>query len=162
MARCPVAGVPHEHIRLDCCGAVDARSESCKWLKILIDGRCFIDLVQEAELPRATRDGYPDLHCTYEWFRPFGWVVHRELGVAELSNELVKTSWFLSCGCEVSGCKVLSGELSRRDGAVVWQHFQNDNRRPGAGCWRLDNLGPFVLNLEQSQAEIAIIVIQDG
>jgi hypothetical protein len=129
-------------------------------VRISINGRDFIEMVREVELPLATHEGAPGLAGAYLYFGP----VPTFLPSRHFRGEPACDDWsdgqgrcyLLSCTCGWPGCWPLSARIEVREREVVWSDFRQPHRGPDSDRaeWRYDGFGPFIF--ERAAYECAL------
>ena len=124
-------------------GLVDA-------VDIFINGRNFVGILREVELPFAARDSQPDLAGSYAGLPP------EDIFLPSLRLLGEPTTYYdrdssegkiavLGCECGDPGCWPLRVKIDLRDDAVIWDGFEQPHR----SAWRSDALRSFVFDRAQ-------------
>ena len=118
---------------------------------IIINGRDFIDILRDIELPFATREGHPRIAGAYS-----GIPSHRVflpsrhfLGEPEpLYSDGKGRTCVLECECGEPGCWPMAVRIEIREREVMWRDFQQPHRssESKAGEWRYDALPSFIFD----------------
>ncbi|AFZ37924.1 hypothetical protein Sta7437_4459 [Stanieria cyanosphaera PCC 7437] len=112
---------------------------------LYVDGRSFIEMVEEFELPFAGDSAgkyiCPDTRYTEDFFLGR----HPEYGEEYDKTEL------LICTCGCSGCWPLATRIRVEKNRVIWDRFEQPHRRN----WDYSDFGPFVFDLELYKKEIS-------
>ena len=91
---------------------------------IYVNGRSFIDIVTEGELPSATECGEPGRAGDYVWMR--AWELFDELTeVQDLDSEDYCEPRILDCVCGCCGCWPLHVKITETEDKVTWSEFYN-------------------------------------
>jgi hypothetical protein len=117
---------------------------------IFVNGRNFVDILREVELPFAARDRQPDLAGSYAGLPP------EDIFLPSLRLLGEPTTYYdhdssegkfavLGCECGDPGCWPLRVKIDLRDDAVIWDGFEQPHR----SAWRYDALRPFVFDRAQ-------------
>ena len=129
-------------------------------VRITINGRDFIEMVREVELPFATREGYPTNAGAYTYFGPFTLSPCRHfLGEAVHSwSDGPGRIYLLSCTCGTPECWPLSARVEVRKHEIIWSDFRQPHRGPESppGQWRYEGFGPFVFDRRSYEQALAI------
>ena len=125
---------------------------------IRVNGRDFLELVHEVEMPFAVQEGYPDLAGGYDgllWADIADLRSHFHGDTLPYSSEQGKT-YLYDCGCGVLGCWPLMARIVIGAENITWCDFEQPHRTEDspASHWRYDGFGPFVF--ERAQYEEAL------
>jgi hypothetical protein len=97
-----------------------------------VNGRPFLDLVAEIELPIATRNHEADLAGKYQYlaFDDIAYPSRQLLGQAlrPLLQYHDKVS-LLECDCGCEGCWPLLAKITVNESTVVWSDFEQPHRK---------------------------------
>src|SRR5262249_49798915 len=120
-------------------------------VRILINGRDFIEMVREVELPFAKREGHPNIAGAYSYFGPmfvFSPARHFYGEPAHNWTDGPGRIFMLSCTCGFPQCWPLSARVQVGETEVVWSDFHQIRRGPNskAGEWPYDGFGPFTFD----------------
>jgi hypothetical protein len=120
-------------------------------VRIIINGRDFIETLRDIEMPFATREGHPRIAGAYS-----GLPAHRVfspsrhfLGEPEpIYSDDEGRTFVLECECGEPGCWPLAVRIEMREREVVWSDFQQPHRHSEskAGEWRYDALPSFTFD----------------
>lgn len=117
-------------------------SES-KVVRVLIDGRDLIDRVRELEAPFARAEDNPHLAGAYSGMSLEEWQIRSE---ADADGRRP----VLACECGIVDCWPLVARVVLREHTVTWLDF----KQPFRPRWAYANLGPYVFEREQYEAEL--------
>lgn len=104
-------------------------------VEVRIDGRDFIEMVREVELPFAIREWderAPSARIGERGARAGKWmylyvkdVLRSPLGLLEAPDEYYARgkSWMLQCSCHCFGCKDLLARVELDEASATWSHF---------------------------------------
>jgi hypothetical protein len=125
--------------------------DSALLLDVRIDGRSFIEIVRELEMPFAVAEGSPQIAGRYESV-PVEGVIWDIMGHHD--DKVV----VLDCDCGVPRCWPLLMRVQRVDEVIRWFDFVQPFRGPNREVWwRLDLVAPFEFDAEQYDHEVAMI-----
>src|SRR5262245_27475306 len=129
-------------------------------VRIVINGRDFIEMVREVELPFAKREGHPNIAGAYPYFGPMFVFspAHHFYGVpAHDWTDRTRRIFILSCTCGFPECWPLIARVQVEETEVVWSDFRQMRRGPHskAGEWRYDGFGPFTFDRRLYEQELA-------
>ena len=128
-------------------------------VRIIVNGRELIEIVQEVELGFATREGHPDLAGAYSYFGPMCVFLPARHFLGEPMHDWSDGPgriYLLSCTCGIPDCWPLSVRVELREHEVVWSDFRQRHRGPQSetGEWCYDGLGPFVFDRHNYEQEL--------
>jgi hypothetical protein len=122
-------------------------------VRVFIDGRDLVELVQPVELPFATAEGHPDIAGGYDGLLPRDW-----LGVPEQDAGDGRAALLACAGCGEPGCWPLRVRIEVMPERVTWNDFQQPHRPE----WSYATFGPFVFDRVQYDAEVARVRARAG
>jgi hypothetical protein len=123
-------------------GIVDA-------VNVFVNGGNLVDILREAELPFAAREGKPDLAGNYvglppeEVFLPSPRLLGEPTTYYDYDSSEGKIA-ILGCVCGEPGCWPFRVEITLRDDVAIWSGFEQGHR-----AWRYDEMQPFVFDRAQ-------------
>ena len=120
-------------------------------VRITINGRDFIQLVREIEMPFTTAEGHPDHAGDYNYFGPMVTFAPCRHFYGEPVHEWTDgpgRSYVLCCTCGIPACWALSARILVGDQEVIWSDFKQIWRGADShfGEWRYEGLGPFIFD----------------
>jgi hypothetical protein len=112
---------------------------------VFVDGRCFIEMVKEFELPFAARSAGMYSINFYQYNQDYllGHWLDLEIGKTQL----------LACSCGDSGCGSLAARIRVEKDCVIWDQFEH----PWKKDWDYSGFGPFIFALDEYQKQIGNI-----
>jgi hypothetical protein len=129
-------------------------------VQIIINGRNFIEILHDIELPSATREGHDHIAGAYS-----GLPAHRVffpsrhfLGEPEpIYSDGEGRTFVLECECGEPGCWPLAVRIEVREREVVWSDFQQPHRssHSKAGEWRYDAIPSFTFDRQLYEQALA-------
>ena len=91
---------------------------------IYVNGKSFIDIAEEGELPSATKNGEAGRAGNYVWTRV--WELFDELTeVQDIDSDDYCEPRILDCGCGCFGCWPLHVKITETEDIVTWSGFYN-------------------------------------
>ena len=91
---------------------------------IYVNGKSFIDIAEEGELPSATKNGEAGRAGNYVWTRV--WELFDELTeVQDIDSNDYYEPRILDCGCGCFGCWPLHVKITETEDIVTWSGFYN-------------------------------------
>lgn len=121
---------------------LDATDWQCP-VRVILNGRDLLEILQEYEVPHATAEGHPDLAGSYVGTAPYR--LHRRL------TSPTSPVSFLDCdGCGCNGCWPLRFSISSDEGTVTWNNFHQPFRRN----WTYDLRFTFAREQYEAQLEL--------
>jgi hypothetical protein len=108
---------------------------------VFIDGRCFLEMVKEFELPFTTRSAGMYSINLYQYNQDY-------LLGHWLDDDIGKTR-LLACSCGDLGCGSLAARIRVEKDCVIWDQFEHPWKN-----WDYSGFGPFIFALDEYQKAI--------
>lgn len=126
----------------------------------VINGRPLVDIIRDIELPYAIAQGTPSKAGGYMGHHPdyIRRIRYELLGLVTPTDYDGKVP-ILGCVCGFVDCWPLLARITTTEQQVTWSEFEQpyrSERKPPV--WRYDELGPFVFNRIQYEAEVAKVL----
>src|SRR5207249_2700992 len=137
-----------------------AGSEPRSAVNILINGKDLIEMVKAVELPFALKEGHPNIAGQYMGLSPeYVFLPSRHLldkPISTFVSHKGKVDLFVCAGCDEPGCWPLAVTIQLADDRVTWRDFEQPHRTDSSRVlrWKYDQLGPFVFDRSQYEAEL--------
>ncbi len=117
---------------------------------IFVNGRNLVDILKEAELPSATREGEPDLAGSYAGLPPEAVFLPSPRLLGEPTTYYDRDPYdgnitVLGCICGDPCCWPFRVKITLRDDVVIWSGFEQPHR----AAWRYDEMRPLVFDRTQ-------------
>jgi hypothetical protein len=123
-----------------------------KSVRIEVNGRGLIDLVEEVERPWAQAEGNPGIAGKYAWLT--NWYVQLAAHLFGEAHPMYKDdaggTALLVCECGEPGCWPLMARIERQAGYIVWSDFRQPHRKK----WKYNELGPFRFDHAEYDKEV--------
>jgi hypothetical protein len=122
-------------------------------LVIQINGQNFQEMVREAEIPSASREGQPELAGSYCGLDPRFIRTDYLLGQPhEWLDEWPDETAILRCyDCGEPACWSVHTTITVTNNHIQWANFRHARRH----AWTYGDLGPFTFDRHQYEAELA-------
>jgi len=131
-------------------------------IEIYIDGRNFIEMVRDHEMPFALAEGAVLIAGSYR--SPsccIGLPTTSYFQEEDPSQENFEPKVdILECTCGVYGCWPLRGRITVGGDCVIWFDFEQPHRSSHhpQGPWTYENFGPFVFDRQQYELAMQSVV----
>lgn len=129
------------------------RGEAGSTVAIWINGRNFLEIVRDFEMPFAIKEGHPNMAGQYAQLPPADipdlWSHFHDDTLPYFSED--NKIYLFVCGCGTPGCWPLQAYIDVDENTVIWSDLEQPHRREysRASHWRYDELGPFVFDRDQ-------------
>src|SRR5258708_4976028 len=98
-------------------------------VRIIINGREFVEIVREAELPFAPAEGHPAIAGSYLYFGAFATFFPARHFLGEPLHDWSDGPgriYVLACTCGIPGCWALSAHVEVREREIIWSDFRQN------------------------------------
>jgi hypothetical protein len=128
--------------------------------QIIINGKDFIEIIREIELPFAVCEGSPHIAGAYSYLAAQTVLMPSRhfLGNPEpIYSDGEGRTYVLECECGEPGCWPLAVRIVLRESEVVWCDFRQEHRRTDSkgGHWSYDALAPFTFDRSSYEQALA-------
>lgn len=126
-------------------------------VKILVNGRGLADIVTEAEVPKAKREGWPEMAGGWGGIPlEIALLPSRHLlGEPQYAYAVFGKPALLVCECGYPSCDSFGAIITLDDDTVKWSDYVKLCRSQPPREWKFDELGEFVFDRRQYEAELA-------